>query len=124
MGKQQRCRTVIIRLTSSERELAEAKAVSAGLSLSELFRASTLKRRLPRKVTHIAADTYRELAKIGVNLNQLTKAANAAIKLGQTPPANPELLENLETLLKLVRRELVEIDVVADLEDADDWEAS
>lgn len=124
MGKQQRSKTVIIRLTACERELAEVKAAESGLSLSELFRASTLKRRLPRQVTHIAADTYRELAKIGINLNQLTKAANAAIKLGQTPPANPELLENLETLLKLVRRELVEIDVVADLEDADDWEAS
>ncbi|HEY9295380.1 MAG TPA: hypothetical protein VIQ31_03205 [Phormidium sp.] len=61
---------------------------------------------------------------ISVNLNQLTLAEEAAIKLGQTQPANPKLLENLEILLKQVRRELVEIDVIADLEDADDWETS
>ena len=124
MSKQQRSKRIIIRLTQKERELAEVKAQKTGLSLSELFRASTLKQRLPRKVTHIAADTYRELAKISINLNQLTLAANAAIKLRQTPPANPKLLETLETLLKQVRRELVEIDVIADLEDGDDWEAS
>lgn len=124
MSKQQRSKRIIIRLTQKERELAEVKAQKTGLSLSELFRASTLKQQLPRKVTHIAADTYRELAKISINLNQLTLAANAAIKLGQTPPANPKLLENLEILLKQVRKELVEIDVVADLEDGDDWEAS
>lgn len=124
MSKQQRSKRIIIRLTQKERELAEVKAQKTGLSLSELFRASTLKQRLPRKVTHIAADTYRELAKISINLNQLTLAANAAIKLGQTPPANPKLLENLEILLKQVRRELVEIDVIADLEDGDDWETS
>lgn len=124
MSKQQRSKRIIIRLTQKERELAEVKAQKTGLSLSELFRASTLKQQLPRKVTHITADTYRELAKISINLNQLTLAANAAIKLGQTPPANPKLLENLEILLKQVRRELVEIDVIEDLEDGDDWEAS
>lgn len=124
MGKQQRSRTIILRLTPDERNKAETLAADAGLSLSELFRASTLKRRLPRRVTHIAADTYRELAKIGNNLNQLTKAANAAILLGQNPPENPKLLERLEVLLKLVRRELVEMDAVTDLEDGDDWEAS
>lgn len=124
MSKQQRSKRIIIRLTQKERELAEVKAQKTGLSLSELFRASTLKQQLPRKVTHIAVDTYRELAKISINLNQLTLAANAAIKLGQTPPANPKLLKNLEILLKQVRRELVEIDVIADLEDDDDWETS
>ncbi|NER27629.1 MAG: MobC family plasmid mobilization relaxosome protein [Symploca sp. SIO1C4] len=101
-------------------------AKSEGLTRSDLFRLKTIYRRLPRRTTTIAAQTYWQLARIGNNLNQLTRAVNSAIKLGwQSPPADPSLLEELKVLLKQVRRELVELDLTEQLdeEEASDWES-
>ncbi|MGH2414151.1 MAG: plasmid mobilization protein [Microcystaceae cyanobacterium] len=99
-------------LTPTEKELAQQKAKETGLTLSELFRHATLKRKLPQKVTDIAAQTYWELGKVGVNLNQMTYAINTAIKLGQPLPNNLEELKpelkRLENLLHQIRRALAD----------------
>ena len=112
MPKIQRHLKFQLRLTAAEKELATQKAQETGLSLSELFRTATLKRNLPQKVTEISAQTYWELGKIGVNLNQITYAINTAIKLGQSLPNSlqkltPEL-QQLEKLLHQIRREITD----------------
>ena len=116
MPKAYRYQRLEIRLTADERALAQTRASEAGLTVSELFRASTLKHRLPRRVSDIAFKTYWELGKIGVNLNQLAKAANTAIKLGQAPPADPGELERLEGLLQRIRQEILDVDTLAEEE--------
>ena len=101
-------------------------AISEGLTRSELFRLKTIYRRLPRRTTQVATQTYWQLALIGNNLNQLTRTANIAINRGQPPPADPGYLAQLETLLKQVRREIVELDfkeLLNDTQPDDDWEA-
>jgi hypothetical protein len=99
-------------LTSAEKELATQKAQETGLSLSELFRSATLNRKLPPKITEITAQTYWELGKIGVNLNQITYSINTALKLGQPVPNSfqelkPEL-QRIEKLLHQIRREITD----------------
>ena len=97
---------VRVRLTPAERADLEAKANIAGLTLSELLRSSTLKRQLPVKVSSVAISTYRELGKIGVNLNQLTKAVNTANKMGHSLSIDATYLEELRSLLLKVQLEV------------------
>ena len=77
------------------------------LTVSELIRTATLKRKLPQKVTEVAHKTYWELGKIGVNINQIARAANTALLNGQELPAiDLEELNRLEQLIKQVRKEI------------------
>ena len=84
---------------------------------------------LPKRLSKISLATYQELGRIGNNLNQLTKAANTAIKVGYSPPADPKLLAELLELLHQCRRQLACVDVEnqdseSDLEEcSDDWQA-
>ncbi|MGB7441496.1 MAG: MobC family plasmid mobilization relaxosome protein [Coleofasciculaceae cyanobacterium] len=126
MPKKPRPRKFLLCLSEDEWEAIESMAKSEGLTRSDLFRLKTIYRRLPRRTTTIAAQTYWQLARIGNNLNQLTRAVNSAIKQGwQQPPADPSLLEELKTLLNQVRRELVELDLIEQLdsEEASNWES-
>jgi hypothetical protein len=94
-------------LTQTEKELLEQRAKEAGLTLSEYFRTAALKQKMPQKIPTINIETYRELGKIGSNLNQITKAINTAIKLGITPPkVELTTLNKLEALVNLVRQEI------------------
>lgn len=95
-----------LRVTPAERDSLELKAKVAGLSLSELLRSSALKRQLPVKVSSVAISTYRELGKIGVNLNQLTKAVNTANKMGHSFSIDATYLEELRSLLLQVQLEV------------------
>ncbi|AFZ04598.1 relaxase/mobilization nuclease domain-containing protein [Calothrix sp. PCC 6303] len=80
-----RTKIMQIRVSEVEFEMIHSRASQAGLSCSELFRRNALLRPLPKRTTKIAVQTYVELGKIGNNINQLTKAANTAIALGQKP---------------------------------------
>jgi uncharacterized ParB-like nuclease family protein len=116
-----RTKIMQIRVSEVEFEMIHSRASQAGLSCSELFRRNALLRPLPKQTTKIAVQTYVELGKIGNNINQLTKAANTAIALGQKPPIDIDKLEALGELLHQIRREIVGCDE-SQLGDGDDWD--
>ena len=114
-----------VRFSDLELEIVRFKARSTGLTMTELVRRNSLLRPLPQRLSKVGLDTYRELGRIGNNLNQLTKVANTAIKMGQTPPASPAVLASLAKLLNEVRRELACINDDSDdfnSEEEDDWQ--
>lgn len=116
-----------MRLSTEEWEKTEAMAKREGLTRSELFRLKTIYRKLPRRVTKIAADTYWQLSQEANNLNQIALALNTANKSGRLPLSETlrqlmiSLNNNLE-LLTQVRKELVELDLIAQLSDWEDSE--
>lgn len=116
-----------LRLSDIELDLLRIKSLDAGISASELMRRNGLLRSLPKRLSKISLQTYWELGQIGNNLNQLVKATNIAIKMGRTPPANPELLQELLEVLHQCRRDIAEADTESDNweeeEEGDDWEA-
>jgi hypothetical protein len=81
-----------IKLTEDERnQLAKAGAVT-GMSARIFARVKLMTGRFPQAIMpRVDLDTYLELKKIGVNLNQLTKRANA----GFLPPGLIKVLEHL-----------------------------
>jgi len=67
-----------IRLTGEEQRAIENAAEDCGITASELVRQKVLKGKFPQpKLARVDLDTYLELKKIGVNINQLTRLANA-----------------------------------------------
>lgn len=114
---QKRSLRIDIRLTPKEYEKAQQMASENNLTISELFRSKTLKNQLPRRVTKVASQTYWELGKIGNNLNQITKAINTSVLMGEPIVVNRTLLEQLRDMVKQVRREITEIDLISDLQD-------
>ena len=68
---------VPIRPTTDECERLYEAARSVGLSLSEYIRRLVLKKPLPQTVVlEVNRETYRELCRVGNNLNQLMKAVH------------------------------------------------
>ncbi len=65
-------------------------------------------RPLPRPLSKVSLRTYTEVARIGQNLNQLTRAVNLALKLGKSMPSEWVELNNLSTLLRQLQRELAD----------------
>ncbi|WP_414530745.1 plasmid mobilization protein [Nodularia chucula] len=118
-----------IRLSDIELDLIRIKSQDAGISASEMIRRNALMRPLPKRLSKVSIQTYRELGQIGNNLNQLVKATNTAIKIGHSPPAQPELLQQLLELLHQCRRDIASFDTESDdweeseEEEEDDWEA-
>lgn len=115
--RQKRSHRIDIRLTLPEYEKAQLMADENNLTMSELFRAKTLKNRLPRRVTKVAGQTYWELGKIGNNLNQIAKAINTSVLMGEPVVVDRALLSQIRDLVKQVRREIAEIDLITDLQD-------
>jgi hypothetical protein len=85
--------------------------------MAELFRAKTIKHRLPRRVTKVAGETYWELGKIGNNLNQIAKAINTSVLMGEPVVVDRALLEEVRNLVRQVRREITEVDLITDIQD-------
>ena len=115
-------------LSDDEWEMARAMAQKEGLTRSELFRLKTIYRKLPRRVTQIAADTYWQLSQEANNLNQIARALNTVLKGGRLSSGTVRELQNSLNnnieLLTQVRLELVELDLMAQLSDSessDDW---
>ncbi|MEM6403123.1 MAG: plasmid mobilization relaxosome protein MobC [Cyanobacteria bacterium P01_D01_bin.116] len=118
-----------VRLSDLELDWLRMKARDAGVPQSVLIRRLTLGKPLPKRISKISLKTYQELSRIGNNLNQLTKASNAAIKMGCQPPVDSQILKELLGVVKQVGRQLTElIDCDEDSEEleeelVDDWEA-
>jgi len=109
-----------ISLSAEEKEQVRRMAAENNLTMAELFRAKTLKNQLPRRVTQIAGLTYWELTRISDSLSQIAKAilANATTPFRETPIViDQELLNQIKTLLKQVRRELVDLDFLTEIEE-------
>ncbi|WP_445253334.1 plasmid mobilization protein [Nodularia sp. LEGE 04288] len=116
MGQKRSCKIEIM-LTPEERQAALQMARENGLTISELFRSKTLKNKLPRRVTRVAGQTYWELGKIGNNLNQIAKAINTTVLMGEPVVVDRGLLEQVKNLVKQVRREIADIDFNNDIQD-------
>lgn len=86
-----------LRLSPKEKEELEARADRAGLSLSEYLRRKALGKPVKTKVDGKA---LKELNRIGVNLNQLARAANRGDLLldGQAKEAIQELRALIEKI--------------------------
>lgn len=109
-----------ISLNAEEKEQVRRMAAENSLTMAELFRAKTLKNQLPRRVTRIAGLTYWELTRISNSLSQIAKAilANGTIPFEETSiVVDQELLNQTKTLLSQVRRELVDLDFVTEIEE-------
>lgn len=88
---------VPIRYTTEERERLYEAARSVGLSLSEYVRRAALKRPMPKaSAPEVNRETYRELCRIGNNLNQLMRA----IHEGRANSIDIVQLSELKTLVK------------------------
>lgn len=85
-----------IRCTEAEYELVSSRAEKAGLSLSEYVRRMALDGEVTIREEHFEFAFIHELKKIGVNINQQTRIANAT---GEMPPELKRLWGKLEKIL-------------------------
>jgi hypothetical protein len=110
LTKEKRNNVFRLRLTSLEREQWEAMAEAVGLgnNLSKFVRHCVEKRSLPAPIPQINEQTYWELGKIGVNLNQITHAINLAVKEGSLVAVDPRPeIEAIHTALDEIRLQLL-----------------
>jgi hypothetical protein len=110
LNKEKRSNVFRLRLTQLERErwLAMAEEVGLGNNLSKFVRHCVEKRSLPAPIPQINEQTYWELGKIGVNLNQITHAINRAVKEGSLVAVDPRPeIEVIKTALDKIRLQLL-----------------
>jgi hypothetical protein len=96
-----------VRLSDVELEMFRSRAEDLGISIAELMRRNGLMRPIPKRLSRITIQTYRELSRVGTNINQLSKAINTALKSGQQIQIDPEALVNLAAAIDHCQRELV-----------------
>lgn len=96
--------TIGVRVNNLERNLLQDKARKMGMSPSQWLRHAALARKLPKQpAPELNRQAYSELARVGSNLNQLTKASHGGIILEDIG----ELLQDLLALLSKVRLQLI-----------------
>ena len=94
-----RSAVVPIRFSTEERAQLYEAARQVSLTLSTFVRRVVLKRRMPPAgVGEVNRETYRELCRIGNNVNQLMRAVHE----GRVPQVDPNLLTELRVLVKEV----------------------
>lgn len=102
--EQKRVIQVNIRLTVVEHKKIEAYAQSAGLSPANWIRQKVFTGRFPPvKNSPIEAALYRELHKIGVNLNQAVKQVNS-LRAREIPQ---QILDDLLTIQQEIIKRLL-----------------
>ena len=96
-----------IRLSDSDYNQIKARAEQVNLSMSDFMRRAALRRVMPRPVAAFDLKAYQVLCKIdaqlriaGNNLNQISKACNSAVVLGEPVVVNTELLERVQQLIR------------------------
>jgi hypothetical protein len=110
LTKDKRSHVFRLRLTQLEREHWEVMAEEVGLgnNLSKFVRHCVERRSLPAPIPEINQQTYWELGKIGVNLNQITHAINLAVKEGSIVAVDPRPeIEAIHTVLDEIRLQLL-----------------
>jgi len=99
-------------LTPNEKETWKAKAAAAGMNLNEFIRCCVERRAIAPVPPEVNRATAVELGRIGVNLNQLTRAMNTAIALGQLLPDVKEALNQVKAAdeaVKKIQSELLQL---------------
>jgi hypothetical protein len=96
-----------IRLTDSDYNQIKARASLVNLSMSDFMRRAALRRTMPRPLAAFDLKAYQVLCQInaqlktaGNNLNQMAKACNSAVALGEPVVVNPGLLERVQQLIR------------------------
>lgn len=86
-----------VRFAADEYEQLKKKAYEARVSIGEFIRRAVLRRRVVElpPPPQLNWKLYEELQAIGVNLNQIAKAVNTAVKAGQDINIDVEQLQNL-----------------------------
>lgn len=106
-SNQFREKATTVRLTQLEWSQLKREAKDLNLSFSDYARRILLERPLPRIHTQLSVDTYRELIRIGTNVNQLATAANRAVKMGTLPAVTQQQWLELYQLIKSLGLELI-----------------
>ena len=105
-NKSERRKNFPLRLSKAERAALEEKASEAGLKLSAYLREAGLNRTVRQRnnfIPQINRETYVELGRIGININQLAKAANTSVLKGLECNINTNELSELLALLQEIR---------------------
>jgi hypothetical protein len=96
-----------LRLSDSDYNQIKARAEQVNLSMSDFMRRAALRRALPRPLAAFDLKAYQVLCKIdaqlriaGNNLNQIAKACNSAVALGEPVVVNTGLLESVQQLIR------------------------
>ena len=96
-----------LRLSDSDYNQIKAKAEQVNLSMSDFMRRAALSRAMPRPLAAFDLKAYQVLCQInaqlriaGNNLNQITKACNSAVALGEPVLVNTGLLESVQQLIR------------------------
>ncbi|CAA9361072.1 hypothetical protein AVDCRST_MAG84-3497 [uncultured Microcoleus sp.] len=96
-----------LRLSDSDYNQIKARAEQVNLSMSDFMRRAALRRTMPRPLAAFDLKAYQVLCKIdaqlriaGNNLNQITKACNSAVALGEPVVVNTGLLESVQQLIR------------------------
>ena len=100
-------RRLELRLSDSDYSQIQARAEQVNLSMSEFMRRAALKRAMPRPIAAFDLKAYQILCQIdaqfriaGNNLNQIAKACNSAVVLGEPVVVNTGLLEKVKQLIR------------------------
>lgn len=105
-NKSERRKNFPLRLSKAERAALEEKAKEAGLKLSAYLREAGLSKTVQKRnnfIPQINRETYVELGRIGININQLAKAANTSVLKGLECNINTDELDRLSALLQEIR---------------------
>lgn len=85
-----------VRCTAEEKQVIKDRSQKAGLSMSEYIRQMALKGKVTIRQNQVDFETVHQLRKLGVNINQQTKALHAT---GILPLELKKLWAKLETIL-------------------------
>jgi len=77
------------------------------MNLSSWVRCAALEQELPLPREEIDVNLYKELTRIGININQLARAANTAVHQGYCPTSTPEQWQELYDLIKHLTLEVI-----------------
>ena len=96
-----------LRLSDSDYNQIKARAEQVNLSMSDFMRRAALRRTMPRPLAAFDLKAYQVLCQInaqlktaGNNINQIAKACNSAVALGEPVVVNTGLLERVQQLLR------------------------
>jgi hypothetical protein len=106
-----------ISLSAEEKAQVCSMATEHNVTMAELFRAKTLRNQLPRRVTQISGLTYWELTKISESLSQIARALTTKAPPELSIVVDRELLNQTRILLSQVRRELIDLDFMTEIEE-------
>ena len=101
---QEKSKFLSVRLTAEEREHLDRLAKESGLSLSNVIRScinrTEIRQRQPAEIN----DLYREINRIGVNINQIARSVNAGIATAEDAKYGLHLLDRVYDLMHEVAK--------------------